>query len=57
MENLKNLLKVKTIITLSITGLFIYLSINEKIPVDTITLIIVMVFTYYFNKDDKKGVN
>jgi hypothetical protein len=51
MEELKKLLKVKTIITLLITFLFCYLSIKGVLPVDTITMVIGMVFTYYFNKD------
>jgi hypothetical protein len=51
-ENLTKLLKVKTIITLLITFLFCYLSIKGVLPVDTITMVIGMVFTYYFNKDN-----
>ena len=56
-----NLLKVKTIITLAITGVFVYLSISNKLPIETTTMVIGMVFTYYFNKkdkgDDKNGSN
>ena len=48
-----NLLKVKTIITLAITGVFVYLAIIGKLPVETTTMVIGMVFTYYFNKKDK----
>ena len=56
MEELKKLLKLKSIITLLVTMLFCYLSVKGILPVDTITMVIGMVFTYYFNKDsvDKK---
>lgn len=49
-----NLLKVKTLITLMITIIFCYLSIIEKMPIETTTMVIGMVFTYYFNKDKKE---
>lgn len=56
-----NLLKVKTIITLAITGVFVYLSVVGKLPIETTTMVIGMVFTYYFNKKDKgdetNGIN
>ena len=56
MKNLiKCLLQVKTIITLAAT--FVFLSVKNQIPTETITMIIGMVFTYYFNKkeDDHNG--
>lgn len=54
LDAIVNLLKVKTIITLAITGLFIYLSIKGQLEKETIAMVIVMVFTYYFNKKDSK---
>ena len=51
MKNLiKCLLQVKTIITLAATFVFVFLSVKNQIPTETITMIIGMVFTYYFNK-------
>ena len=50
-NNLTNLLKVKTIITLMITIIFCYLAVVGKMPIETTTMVIGMVFTYYFNKD------
>lgn len=47
-----NLLKVKTLITLAITTVFCYLAIVGKLPIETTTMVIGMVFTYYFNKKD-----
>ncbi len=55
-EAIIRLLKVKTLITLAITILFVILSIKGVLPVDTISMIIAMVFTYYFNKDNKDNI-
>ena len=54
MEIIKNLLKVKTIITLATTGLFVYLAVKQILPVETSSMVIGMVYTYYFNKDKNK---
>jgi hypothetical protein len=54
MKELKALLKVKTIITLLVFGVFAYLSIVGKIEAKDFMLILGMVATYYFNKDNKK---
>lgn len=51
-QALINLLKVKTIITLAITVVFVYLAVTSKLPIETTTMVIGMVFTYYFNKKD-----
>ena len=53
-NNLTNLLKVKTIITLMITIIFCYLEVVNKIPNKNTKMVIDMVFTYYFNKDKKE---
>ena len=39
------------------TFVFVFLSVKNQIPTETITMIIGMVFTYYFNKkeDDHNG--
>jgi hypothetical protein len=55
MKILENLFKVKTIITLATTGLFIYLAVKEILPIETSSMVIGMVFTYYFNKDKNKN--
>lgn len=55
MKIIENLFKVKTIITLATTGLFIYLAVKEILPVETSSMVIGMVFTYYFNKDKNKN--
>ena len=55
MEILKNLLKIKSIITLGVLSLFIYLAVKEILPVETSSMVIGMVFTYYINKDKFKN--
>ena len=46
-----SLFKIRTIITLGITVLFIILALNNELPTETTTMVIGMVFTYYFNHD------
>ena len=52
-----NLFKVKTLITLAITTIFCILAYKEVLPIETTTMVIGMVFTYYFNKDANGGSN
>lgn len=52
-----NLLKIKSIITLVCLGVFVYASVTGLLPMDTVSMIIVMVFTYYFNKDKLKDID
>ena len=51
---MKELLKIKSITTLIITAVFSYLSVIGKIDSNEFMLIMVMVYTYYFNKDNKE---
>lgn len=51
---LVSLLKVKSLITLLSFGTFFYLSVTEKINVDNFMLILGMIATYFFNKDNKE---
>lgn len=51
---MKELIKIKSIITLMVTIVFSYLSIIGKIDSNEFMLILAMVFTYYFNKDNKE---
>ena len=54
---LVNLFKVKTLITLAITAIFCILAYKEILPIETTTMVIGMVFTYYFNKAANGGYN
>ncbi len=49
-DRLLKLIDVKTIITVTITFVFAYLSITGKLTVDQFMVIGAMVYTYYFAK-------
>lgn len=51
---LTNLIKVKTIITLAITGAMIYGYVRGKISTELFMPIVTMILTYYFTKKDNK---
>lgn len=47
-----NLFKVKSLITLAIIIVFCVLALRGDLPIETTTMVIGMVITYYFNKKD-----
>lgn len=53
-EKLAKLIDLKSIVTLCLTGLLIYGLISGKFDSNDVMTIIVMVFTFYFAKKDKK---
>lgn len=55
MKELKNLLKVKSLMTLSVIFVFVYLSVIGKMSMELTSSVIMAVITYYFTKDDKKS--
>lgn len=58
MKNIiKNLLKIKSIITLVILFVFVYCVINGIISPENIMVIISMVITFYFAKNVGGGSN
>lgn len=54
MQNLVNLLKVKSLLSLGCLAVFVYLAITGAISGDTAITIISIVFTFYFSKKDKE---
>ena len=48
MDNFANLVKVKTIVTLVVTGVFAVLSLRGTIRADNVMIIISMVVSFYF---------
>lgn len=50
-----DLLKIKNIITLMATLVFVVLALRGIIGTDNVMLVVGMVFTYFFNKDVKDG--
>lgn len=55
MTELKKLIDLKTIVTLSLTFTFVYLAIVKYISVEDFKLIYVMVITYYFTREKKEA--
>lgn len=51
---LTNLIKVKTLITLAVTGAMIYGFISNKISTELFMPIVTMILTYYFTKKENK---
>jgi len=53
-ENLANLIKVKTIVTLIVSVVFAVLSLNGTISADNVMIIISMVVSFYFGTQHEK---
>ena len=53
-QNLANLLKVKTIVTLAVTAVFAALSVTGKITPDNVMVIVSMVVSFYFGTQHEK---
>ena len=53
-NKLIELVKVKSIITILVFGVFCYLSIIGKVDAQQFMLVLSMVATYYFSKKDNK---
>ena len=56
LENLANLIKVKTIVTLSVIAVFSVLALRGSISPDNVMLIVTSVIAFYFGTQyEKKG--
>ncbi len=55
LQNLANLIKVKTIVTLAVTGIFGYLALTGKITPDNVMVIVSMVVSFYFGTQHEKN--
>ena len=53
-DNLANLVKVKTIVTLMVTAVFAVLSLRGTISADNVMIIISMVVSFYFGTQHEK---
>ena len=53
-ENLANLVKVKTIVTLVVTGVFAVLALRGAISPDNVMIIISMVVSFYFGTQHER---
>lgn len=53
-ENLANLVKVKTIVTMVVTAVFAILALRGAISADNVMIIISMVVSFYFGTQHEK---
>lgn len=56
-SQLCELLKVKSIITIIAFIAFFYLAITSKLDTDNFMLVLGMITTYFFNKDQKEDIH
>ena len=54
LDNLANLVKVKTIVTLLVTGVFGVLAMRGTISADNVMIIVSMVVSFYFGTQHEK---
>ena len=54
LDNLANLVKVKTIVTLLVTGVFGILAMRGTISADNVMIIVSMVVSFYFGTQHEK---
>ena len=53
-ENLANLLKVKTLVTMAVCAVFAVLALNGTINADNVMIIVSMVVSFYFGTQHEK---
>lgn len=56
LKNLANLIKVKTIVTLVVVGIFAVMAIRGDIAPDNVMVIVSMVTAFYFGTQHEKTV-
>ena len=54
-KNLANLIKVKTIVTMAVIGVFAVLALRERIPADNVMIIVTSVISFYFGTQHEKS--
>ena len=52
--NLAALIKVKTIVTLVVIGVFAALAMTNKLPADTVMTVVTMVVAFYFGTQNSR---
>ncbi len=55
LDNFANLVKVKTIVTMVVTGVFAALALKGVISADNVMIIISMVVSFYFGTQHEKN--
>ena len=54
LQNLANLIKVKTLVTLAVMGVFTVLAINGTITADNVMIVVSTVIAFYFGTQLEK---
>lgn len=54
MKEIKLLLKVKSIMTLTVMGVFVYGTVTRQLPPELTSSVITAVITYYFTKKENQ---
>ena len=54
-ENLANLVKVKTIVTLAVIAVFVALAVRRDISADNVMIIVTSVISLYFGTQHEKS--
>lgn len=57
LDNLAALVKVKTLVTLAVVAVFVYLSVTGKITSDNVMNIATMIIAFYFGAVSEKKEN
>ena len=53
-ENLANLVKVKTIVTLAVIAVFVTLAVRRDISADNVMIIVTSVISFYFGTQHER---
>ena len=56
LKNIAGLIKVKTIVTMAVTAVFVILALNGSINPDNVMIIVSMVVSFYFGTQHEKTV-
>ena len=54
LKNIAGLIKVKTIVTMAVTAVFVILALNGSINPDNVMIIVSMVVSFYFGTQHEK---
>lgn len=54
LKNLANLIKVKTIVTMVVIGVFAYLALTGSIASDNVMIVVSTVLAFYFGTQSEK---
>lgn len=56
-SRIAKLIDVKTIVTFVVIGVFAYLALTGKIPVDNVMMVVVTIITFFFAKKPGEDVD